>query len=151
MTKKREPIVIQVSKEMVINLDTSYVCNILNSFIPTLLDRNRNRVIIEVLGYGSTKQELFDIPEVRLYFQKLFDDVDGAFYWLDPNSYMFIFWGLMLFSPYRVNGQVGLTPDDMQKYLTWGFIKLNHFCKINNISSEPSTNEIRAVIIGENQ
>lgn len=148
MKKKRETVVIQVSKEMVTNLDTSYVCNILNSFIPMLLDRNRNRVIIEVLGYESYKQELFDIPEVRLYFQKLFDDVDGAFYWLDPNSYMLIFWGLMLLPPYRINGQVGLAPDDMGKYLTWGYIKLNHFCKLNNISSEPSTNQIRAAAMG---
>lgn len=150
MRKKRRPVVIQVSKKMIIDLDTSFVCNTLDSFIPKLLDRNRNRVVIEVFGYDSYEQELFDIQEVRLFFQKLFDDVDGVFYWLDPNSYMLIFWGLMLLPPYRVDGQVGLVPDDLQKYLTWGYIKLNRFCKVNNVSPEPSTNEISAVIMGKN-
>ncbi|MGI5907553.1 MAG: hypothetical protein ACOX8O_02820 [Christensenellales bacterium] len=138
MTNEREPVIIQVSKKMVIDLNISFVCNILNSFIPKLLDRNRNRVRLEVLGYGLDERELYDIPEVRLFFKKLFDDVDGAFYWLDPNSYMLILWGLMLFPPHRVNGMVGLAPDDLKKYLTWGYIKLNRFCQINNISPEPS-------------
>jgi hypothetical protein len=96
--------------------------------------------------YELDKRELFDINEVRLFFQKLFDQVDGAFYWLDPNSYMLLFWGLMLLTPIRVDGQVTLEPKDLQKYLTWGFIKLNKFCKDHDISPEPSNNEIFAVI-----
>lgn len=133
---------------MIQALDTTIVCNTLDSFIPKLLERNRNRIRMEVIGYDQDDRELYVIKEVRMYFQKLFDEVDGAFYWIDPTSYMMIFWGLMLLPPYRINGQVGLTPEDMQKYLTWGFIKLNQFCEENSISPEPTNKKIFAAIKG---
>ena len=140
------PVVIQISKADIIAQNVDRVTDILNSFIPGLAERNRNRVRIEVLGYGDDKRELFDIPEVRLYFQKLFDAVNGAFYWLDSSSYMLIFWGLMLLTPVRSDGKVGLLPEDMQKYLMWGYIKLNAFCKENSLSPEPSTAAISSAV-----
>jgi len=142
----REPVTIQISKYLVIRKDTTFVTNILDSFIPDEISCNINRVQIEVLGYGEDPRELFDIPEVRTYFQALFDQIDGAFYWIDTNSYMFLFWGLMLLNPYRCDGKVGLLPEDMQKYLTWGFIKLNAFCLKHGLSPEVSTKAINDAV-----
>ena len=139
---KKEPVIIQISKLSIFMKDTKYITDILDSFIPQLTIRNRNRVRIEVLGYDKDYRELFDIPEVRTYFQTLFDETNGAFYWIDPDSYMFLFWGLMLLPPYRVDGKVGLKPEDMQKYLYWGFIKLNEFCLEHKLSAEASSKAI---------
>ena len=83
-----------------------------------------------------------NVPEVRLFFQKLFDENDGAFFWIDPDSYMLLFWGLMLLSPYRCDGKVGLQPEDMLKYLYWGYYKLNVFCQKNKLSPDFSTKAI---------
>src|SRR5690242_947105 len=122
------PVTIQVSQAEVADCDTDRLSQILDSFVPRLLDRNRNRVQIEVMGYGADARELFDVPEVRAYFGAVFERNPGLFYWIDVSSYMFIFLGLMLFEPYRVGAKVGLRPRDMQTYLSKGFKGLNVFC-----------------------
>ena len=139
--RKAGSITIQVQRSSVVTKETAYVNEILNSFISNP-SRNRNRVCIEILGYDEDPRELFDIPEVRLFFQKLFDENDGAFFWIDPDSHMLLFWGLMLLSPYRCDGKVGLQPEDMQKYLYWGYYKLNVFCQKNKLSPDFSTKAI---------
>lgn len=124
---RENPVTIQVSRQEIDRCETSGVSIILESFVPHLLERNRNRVQIKVLGFGNDKRELFDIPEVRKYFRKLF-----------------LFLGLMLFEPYRVSGQVGLTPQDMQSYLVAGFSGLNEFCRVSGASPEKTNASISA-------
>ena len=60
-----EPVVIQITRDEVEPIDTSRVVAILDSFIPDLLERNRKRISMEVLGYHGDKRELYDIPAVR--------------------------------------------------------------------------------------
>jgi hypothetical protein len=109
---------------------------ILDSFVPELLVRNRNRVQIEVSGFGSDPRELYDVPEVRSYFILLFERYPGLFFWIDASSYMFLFLGLMLFEPWRTNGKVGLRPPDLKSYVTYGFTGLNTFCKQTGVSPD---------------
>jgi hypothetical protein len=144
----RNPVTIQVSRQEIDRCNTSGVSIILESFVPYLLERNRNRVQIKVCGFGNDKRELFDIPEVRKYFRKLFDDNPGLFYWIDINSYMFVFLSLMLFEPYRVNAQVTLTPQDLQSYLVAGFLGLNEFCRVSGASPEKTNASISAWLRG---
>ncbi len=87
-------------------------------------------------------RELFDIPEVKRYFRYFFDNYDGLFYWINLESNMFILMGLLLFTPIRVDGQVTISPKDLQSFLYAGFTKLNSFCQENGVSPEPSNNAI---------
>ena len=68
----RQPVTIQVSKREIHSYDVSRVSDILASFVPVLLERNRNRIQIEVMEFNEDPRELYDIPEVRNYFQILF-------------------------------------------------------------------------------
>lgn len=134
---------IQVSAFDIRSGNTGWILGILNSFIPNLIEDRRNKVIVEINGYNNDPRELYDISEVRRYFQKLFDDEPGLFYWFDMNSYMFLLFGLMLFKPYRHDGIVELRPEDMQQYLIYGFQGLNQFCKRNGVSPEPTNKLIK--------
>ena len=138
----RQPVTIQVSKREIHSYDVSRASDILASFVPVLLEKNRNRVQIEVLEFNEDPRELYDIPEVRNYFQILFRDNPGLFYWIDVESYMFIFLGLMLYEPYRVEGRAGLTPVDMQSYLIKGFTGLNKFCESTGASPDETNTTI---------
>jgi len=122
------PSTIQISRREVELCNTSGVTAILTSWVPTLLERNRNRVQMEVLGYQDDPRELFDIPEVRSFFEAVFRANPGLFYWIDVESYMFVFLGLMISEPHRKDGQVYIVPKDMQAYLVRGFTGLNQFC-----------------------
>ncbi len=70
----------------------------------------------------------------------------GLFFWIDVNSYMFIFLALMLYPPLRTNGFVGLTPADMQAYVIRGFTGLNAFCEANEASSDETNAAITALL-----
>ena len=67
---KRWPVVIQISRQEVEHCDPQGVVQIIQSFIPGLLEPYRNRVQLEVLGYADDPRELYDIPEVRALFPR---------------------------------------------------------------------------------
>jgi hypothetical protein len=138
-----QPVIILIPKGAIDNKYTDGVFKIINDFIPLLLERNRNRIRLEVLGYNNDHRELFDIPEVRVYFKELIERIPEFFYWIDIKSYMFIFMGLMIYRPCRINGQVGLEPQDLQAYLLKGFIGLNIFCEKHGLSPEPTNDLIK--------
>jgi hypothetical protein len=142
----RPPVLIQISRREVEALDTTCLVGILDSFAPDLMERNRNRVQLEVCGYLEDKRELFDIPEVRAFFAKLFDETDSLLYWIDFDSKIFVLLGLMLYPPVRVEGQVTLEPFHLQAFLQRGFGKLNHFCERWQTSAEPTTRLVRQSI-----
>jgi len=133
----KQPVVIQISKEEVLNCNIDRLVAILDSFVPDLCDRNRNRVKFEVTGYMNDSRELYDISEVKKYFRHFFDNYHGLFYWINVNSYMFVWMGLMLFTPIRVGGKVTISPEELQEFLSAGFKKLNVYCKENGLSNEP--------------
>lgn len=138
----RSPVTIQVSRQEVERVDTSRLVGILDGFIPDLCARNRNRVDIEVLGYGDDERELFDIPEVKRYFRHYFDNHSGWFYWVNTESQMFPLMGLLLFTPVRVGRNVTISGDDLKTYLLHGFVRLNAYCQENGLAAEPSTKAI---------
>ena len=122
------------------------VAEIINSFIPALLERNRNRVQLEVLGYGDDPRELYDIPEVRAYFTALRDIFPGMFHWLDTdaNGFTFGLMALMLYTSIRAGGsKVMIGPQDLQDYLMNGFTELNDFCKHYKISADATNRSIK--------
>src|SRR5215831_20778651 len=74
------PVTIMISREEIVSEDVSRVRTILNTFVPTLVERNRNRVTIMVEGYNDDPRELFLINEVRKWFHHLFDAVPELFF-----------------------------------------------------------------------
>ena len=145
-TEARPRVLIQVSRREVEELDTGRLVGILDSFAPDLMERNRNRVQLEVCAYLEDKRELFDVPEVRAFFAKLFDETDSLLYWIDFDSKMFMLLGLMLYPPVRLDGQVTLEPFHFQAFLQRAFGKLNCFCERWQTSAEPTTRLVRQAI-----
>lgn len=142
-----QPVTIQISRNEAMHHDTSLVVDILSSFVPALCDRNRNRVQFEVTGYAQDSRELYDVPEVRAYFQHLFQSYPGLFYWIDFRSYMYGFMALMLGTPIRGSGGVTVSSADITAYLSRGFMGLNTFCAEQSISPEPTNKLIKEVIL----
>lgn len=142
------PIVIQIPREAVESGYVNGVVEILESFTPSLLEQNRNRVRLEVLGYSDDPRELYDIHEVKLYFKNLFERYPGIFYWIDIDSYMLMFLGLMFFKPIRQDGIVRLSNENLQEYLRIGFAGLNHFCNENSVPADPTTQLVLRAIKG---
>jgi len=140
------PVTIQIDSSSILTCDTEPVASILESFIPELCERNRDRVQLEVLGYLNDPRELYDIPEVRSYYQALFHRVPGLFYWLDSTSHMVLLLGLMLFPPHRSEGRVTLSPTDLQQFLLMGFRGLNEFCARHAFSTERTNQALRGWI-----
>ena len=122
---------------------------IVRSFVPNLLERNRNRVQLEVVGYADDPRELYDIAEVRAYFRSLREVFPGMFYWLDTDfdGFTFILTGLMLYTPIRIGGgQVTISPRDLQDYLSHGFAELNAFCQRYGVSADATNRSIRELL-----
>lgn len=133
-----KPVVIQIPREAVENGYVDGLIQILNGFVPALIDRNRNRLQFEILGYNSDKRELYEIPEVRAWFRKLWDEYTGIFFWLDFRSYMFQLFGLMLCKPVRGNGGSSISTGELQALLYDGFAGLNIFCERHGIDPNPT-------------
>ena len=146
---KLPPIIIQVPRNEVEELKVGGAIAVLDSWVPELLERNRNRVQFEVLGYGEDSRELYDIPEVRGYYARLFERTNSLLYWIDIDSYMFVLLGLMLYEPQRIGRQVTLRPFHLQAFLQRAFARLNSFCEEWQLSPEPTTILVRRAISGE--
>ena len=98
------PVTILVSKDEIVSENVSGVRGILDSFVPILIDRNRNRVTIMINGYDTDSRELFLINEVRKWFHHLFDIVPELFFWLDMRPPWLTFYATMFGTPVRVQG-----------------------------------------------
>lgn len=139
---------IQVRKEDVLFQDTSDVRDILDSFVPTLLDRNRNAITVHLNGYNDDSRELFFIPEVRTWFHRLFDTIPDLFFWMSMMDECLPLYALMMFKPVRVEGGSVIRPEDMQKFLVWGFNGLNEFCDKHDLDPNPSNKHITNCLKG---
>lgn len=133
---------ILVSADEVRAKDASGVRNVIDTFVPALLRRNRNALIILVNGFNDDPRELYLIPEVRTWFHRLFDEVPELFYWANLEDTRFLLFGLMMFSPLRVSRGSTLSPEDMQRFLLWGYGGLNVFCSAHQLDPEPSNAHI---------
>jgi hypothetical protein len=144
------PIILSVEREWVEAGDISTVLQTLES-----MEQNdwlmvaRNSISFITHGYDDDPRELYDIPEVRGWFQRLFAAYPGLFYWLDMDSNMFVLIGLLLFSPTRVAGNVGLSNEDLQQYMVAGFTGLNQFCDKHGLSAGPTNKMVVRRLIRE--
>ena len=96
MTKKNNThedtygaIIVCVSQEEILSHDHSNIRSVFSRLDAELIPAERNSVKIVVPLPDSEKRELVEIPEVRAFFARLFDEVDSLFYWLDPNDNSF--------------------------------------------------------------
>lgn len=138
-TNQRLPVVIQVSREAVESGDISRVVAILNSFVPGLCERNRNQVEIEVMGYLDDSRELYEIPEARAYFQKLFAHYPGLFFWINMETHMFNLLAVLLYPLIRVPKGITISPQNMAHFMFKGFTGLNEFCAKHGQDPKPTT------------
>ena len=131
-------VTIAVNKNEVLALDTSRVRRILDDFMPELADRNRNGVVILVNGYEDDPRELVIIPEVRAWFNRIFEVVPEIFFWMDLRPPYLTFYAIMASTPIRRDGGKTLSADDIKKFMVWGYTSLNRFCAAHNLDRGPS-------------
>ena len=79
------PVTIQISKKAILACNVRQVREILDSFVSDLIERNRNRVEIEIIGYGEDSRELYLINEVRRWFHIFFRQHSGLVF-LDESA-----------------------------------------------------------------
>lgn len=142
-------VTIEISKDEILNVDVSRVREILDSFIPNLFDRNRNGVAITVSGYNTDSRELFQINEVRKWYNHLFEVVPELFFWMDMRPPWFTFYAIMFGTPIRVNGGTTVSSEDLERFLLWGFQNLNLFCVTYSLKPDLSNEHIHNATIGE--
>ena len=140
------PVTILVNREDVLAQDASRVRRVLDSFVPLLLKKNRNTVEVLVTGYDNDKRELYQISEVGTWFHRLFDITPDLFNWMNMSNNRLLLNALMMHSPVRVQGGTTIRPDDIQKFLIWGFSRLNVFCNTHHLDPTPSNKHITACI-----
>jgi hypothetical protein len=145
------PVTIMISREEIVREDVSRVREILDAFVPTLIDRNRNRVIIMVNGFNEDPRELFLINEVRNWFHHLFDAVPEFFFWMDMSTPWLNFYAIMFGTPVRKQGGTTMSSEDLQRFLIWGYQNLNAFCSAHGISPDSSNEHIRRAIASKTE
>ncbi len=142
----KSPVTILISKDEIVSVNASRVREILDSFVPTLIDRNRNRVNIMVNGYDDDSRQLFLIGEVRKWFHHLFDVVPELFFWMDMLPPWLAFYSIMFGTPVRAEGGTTVSKEDSQRFLVWGYQNLNIFCSTHGVSPDLSNEHIRCAI-----
>lgn len=140
-------VTITVNKYEILRLDVSGVRNILDGFPPDLVERNRNGVTILVNGYEDNPRELVIIPEVRLWFHRLFEVVPEIFFWMDLRPPYLTFYAIMASAPVRRDGGTSLSAEDLKNFMLWGYTNLNVFCKAHGFHPGPSNEHIKNCII----
>ena len=149
MTVGEEITVVRIRRRTIESGDPSAVTALLAGFLSDGPEEKRNRVRFEVEGYGDDPRELCEIDEVREFFQRLFDDNEGLFYWLDPRSDTIMLIGLMLYEPRREGDAAGLDPADLRTYLERGLAGLERFCSLRGIPAGKSGDVITRYVKGK--
>ncbi len=134
---------IRIGFEEVQKGDPKRVAEIFEGLLDLPGEGGRNGVSLSVSGYESDPRELCEIPEVRAYFRKLWDQVPGLLYWLDIGGGMLFFMATMLHTPTRVAGGTTIDPHDFIDFVKTGFLRLNAYCDANAISADPTSYEVR--------
>ena len=142
-----QPVIIQIPRPAIENCYCLGVMEILDSFIPHLIDHNRNRMEFEVLGYEEDPREIYEIPEVRQFFQRFFQIYPGLFFWLNTRSHMMLLMAIYVFKPIRVDNNTTISNTDFQKFLKEGFIGLNLFSKKYGLDPDPTNKAIKQWMI----
>jgi len=141
-----QPVTISISKDMILARDVSHVRAVLDSFMPELVERNRNRVELEVFGYDDDPRELVLIKEVRRWYHEFFDNTPDLFLWMNFQAPLISFYAIMFGNPVRVAGGTTVRPEDFQRFLDWGFGALNGFCEGNGIRPDESNKHVLAAV-----
>lgn len=140
------PVTISVSREEVCERDVTQVREIFDSFIPDLVQRNRNRVELEILGYGDDPRELFLVSEVRSWYQELFDNTPDFFLWMNLRPPWLVFYTIMYGTPVRTSIGTTFAKGDLEGFLSWGFRSLKNFCMSHGINPDKSSEHVAAAI-----
>lgn len=142
----RAPVTISVSRDEILEREIRRVREILDSFIPDLVERNRNRIELEVLGYGDDPRELFLVDEVRAWYHKFFQYTPDFFLWMNLRPPWLVFYAIMFGTPIRAAERTSVASEDLQQFLSWGFESLNQFCMSHGIRPDESNEHVAAAL-----
>lgn len=110
---------------------------------PTIALASRGRVVIAVEGYDTDSRELWEIPELRRYFQMLDADFPYWFAIADLSSHTLLLIAACLCRvTSAVHGGIQLERHDMGRFFARGFGAMNHVWETHGWSNEE--NEARS-------
>ena len=129
-----------VPRALVEACDVSAITRTLDGFLSELNRRNsrQNRVEILIHGYNDDPREIYDIPEVRQYFQTLWKKYPGLLYWIDMSSPVGELLRLFLWTPLRTDRGLYISIEDENKFFDEGILGLHIFCDEHNLDPKPS-------------
>jgi hypothetical protein len=144
--RDRPPVIIRITEPTLKKGNIAEPLELLESFARGKLAENRNRIQFQVEGYDDDDRELYEIEEVRRYFQRLSRACEGLLYWIEMSGDMLLFVGLMNYEPKREGESVGLSAEDMKEFLSEGLEGLGNFCDAHGISSRDTEREVERYI-----
>ncbi|MEQ8634443.1 DUF4365 domain-containing protein [Gimesia maris] len=136
-------LIVAIRKNDVITCDTQPLFQWQSQLLKTRQMMHKKRASVEFWfeGWDDDCRELWDIPEIRAFYQKTFDDRFPWIYWLQPD---FLWQGYQLLlscgcevSTKRTGDTVQIRPasrDAMKKWFDENFRSLNLFTDANQIS-----------------
>ena len=143
-----DDLIVFVTQKEILSHDLSFILSVFSRLDAELIPAKRNSVKIVVSMPENENRELVEIPEVRAFFRRLFNEVDSLFYWLDPfdNS----FWLMPFYVQensnafFRIDSQVLLDVSCISEYISRGCENLEVFCERKGVSPKYSRNRILA-------
>ncbi len=146
MNRDRAPVIVRISESTLREGNIAKPLELLDTFAREELAEYRNRIQFLVEGYDEDGRELYEIEEVRKYFQELYGECRGLFYWIDMRGDMLLFVGLMKYEPKREGDAVGLSAEDMKEFLSEGLEGLGTFCDVHGVSSRDTEREVERYV-----
>jgi hypothetical protein len=131
---------ITISKESIINNDFTEPMNILRQLTSSksVIEYFRERVDISFDGYNNTREELYEIPEIRNYVSELDNLFPYWLYFLSKNSSgLLVIIKCFLLPFLKPDAEQEINGKKLQDYLEQrGFLAMNHLCELTNISEQ---------------
>ena len=131
---------ITISRESVINSNFEEAMHILRQLTSnvTIIKYYCERVDITFDGYNQTREELWEIPEVRNYVLELDNQFPYWLFFLSKNgSGLYTIIKCFLLPFLKPEAEIEINSKKLQNYmLKRGFLAMNHLCELANLSKE---------------
>lgn len=159
--KDSEIIMLNVSQKEVLNMDTSGLTTLLKKLTinDEMIKKSEGKLSFFIDGYNHDSREIYEIPEVKDWMKKVFEDFKYWGYFLDMRKDFIKFTGMRLFIACLCDGKIIESNEDntsktieydviesmniMEKVFGW----LNEFTDKFNLGDEINDKKTQEIII----
>ncbi|WP_066757913.1 DUF4365 and DUF1817 domain-containing protein [Chryseobacterium glaciei] len=162
--KESSKIMLNVDKSVILKQDTSGFTELLDKLTidDEMIKKSEGKLSFFIDGYNDDVREIYEIPEVRIWSQKVLSDFKYWGYFLDMEEKIINLTGLKLLMLCTIKNKyinkdnpelrsIEVDPEQQLEFLDQIFYWLNEFCELNNISQEindKKSSEIAFAVLG---